>query len=89
MEDHAERPRFRMRIDAAASHAPAAGFNRAQAAVIELAILSSRLDRLPREKVKRETEYLAIAMEKTAGEREREAWGWLMEKVRAFYGGEP
>lgn len=84
-----QRPRFRMRVTAAESHAPAAGFNRAQAAVIELAILSTRLSMLPREKVRREAEYLSIAVEKTAGDREREAWGWLMEKMRAFYGGEP
>jgi uncharacterized protein len=84
-----ERPRFRMRLAAVVSHAPASGFNRAQGAVIELAILSSRLDMLPRDKVRREIEYLAIAVEKTAGEDEREAWAWLMEKVRAFYGGDP
>lgn len=87
--EHPERPRFRMRLVAAVSHAPAAGFNRAQAAVIELAILSSRLKMLPREKVAREVEYLTIAVEKTAGPREREAWGWLLEKLRAFYGGDP
>ena len=83
-----QRPRFRMRVEAEASHAPAAGFNRAQAAVIELAILSTRLSMLPREKVKREAEYLAIAVDKTGGDREQEAWGWLMEKIRAFYGGD-
>jgi hypothetical protein len=71
------------------THAPSSGFNRAQAAVIELAILSSRLDRLPREKVAEEMRYLGIAIEKTAGPREQEAWGWLIEKVRAFYGGDP
>ena len=78
-----------MRLTAAASHAPFGGFNRAQAAVIELAVLTSRLALLPREKVRREAEYLAVAVEKTAGEREQEAWGWLMEKVRAHYGGDP
>jgi hypothetical protein len=78
-----------MRLIADVNHRPWSGFNRAQASVIELAILSSRLDRLPREKVKREAEYLAIAVDKTGGEREREAWGWLMERIRAFYGGEP
>ena len=35
----------------AASHAPFQGFNRAQAAVIEAAILASRLHMLPREKI--------------------------------------
>jgi hypothetical protein len=78
-----------MRLARVVAHEPATGFNRAQAAVVELAILSTRLSILPREKVAREAEYLAIAIEKTAGPREREAWGWLMEKVRAFYGGEP
>jgi hypothetical protein len=84
-----QRPRFRTRLVRAMSHAPFSGFNRAQAAVIELAILSSRLDFLPREKVAQETAYLAIAIQKTAGPHETEAWGWLMQKLRDFYGGDP
>jgi hypothetical protein len=87
--DDEQRPRFRCRRDAALAHAPWSGFNRAQAAVIELAILSTRLTMLPREKVARELEYLTIAIAKTAGPSEAEAWGWLMEKVRDFYGGDP
>jgi uncharacterized protein len=83
------RPRFLARMTAAVSHAPASGFNRAQAAVLELAILSTRLEMLPREKVARELEYLTIAITKTAGPHEEEAWGWLIGKVRAFYGGDP
>jgi hypothetical protein len=66
-----------------ANHSPFRGFNRAQNAVLELAILVSRIDWLPQEKVRQELEYLLIAMEKTAGEREWEAWQWLMEKVQA------
>ena len=69
------------RLLARASHAPFPGFNRAKAAVIEAAILVSRLHRLPPEKVARELEYLRIAIDKTAGAEEREAWGWLMEAV--------
>jgi len=57
------------------------GFNRAQAAVIELAVLVSRLKRLPMEKIRQEMDYLAIAIEKTAGPRELEAWAWLTEAV--------
>jgi hypothetical protein len=87
--EDAERPRFRTRLVRAVGHAPASGFNRAQAAVIELAILASRLDFLPREKVAREMAYLSIAVDKTAGPREQEAWGWLVDKLLAFYGGEP
>lgn len=77
------RPRFRCRAVHEAAHAPFKGFNRAQAAVVEAAILVSRLRMLPREKVEGELRYLAIAVGKTAGEVEREAWGWITEAVRA------
>lgn len=66
-------------------HAPFRGFNRAQAAVLEAAILVSRLNMLPREKIEAEVKYLGIAIEKTAGPAEREAWGWLMERIEAFF----
>lgn len=58
------------------------GYNRAQSAVIEAAILVSRLSMLPEQKIRDEINYLTIGMEKTAGEREWEAWDWLMEKVK-------
>jgi hypothetical protein len=83
-EDDAVRPRFRCRVVHEATHAPFRGFNRAQAAVIEAAILVSRLGMLPEEKVEREIAYLAIAIEKTAGPREREAWEWLTARIEAF-----
>lgn len=83
MEDDELRPRFYCRVAFEAMHAPFLGFNRAQGAVIELAILISRLDRLPREKIDREIEYLKIAIDKTAGPRERQAWEWLMAEVNA------
>jgi hypothetical protein len=84
VEEDALRPRFRGRIVLEAAHAPFRGFNRAQAAVIEAAILVSRLEILPFEKIEREMAYLAIAIEKTAGAAEREAWGWLTERIAAF-----
>ena len=67
------------------SHAPFTGFNRAQAAVVEAAILVSRLHLLPEQKIRSELEYLGIAIKKTAGEKERMAWQWLMEKVDGYY----
>ena len=76
-------PRFRCRTVHEASHAPFLGFNRAQAAVLEAAILVSRLHMLPAEKVEGELRYLQIAIDKTAGAAEREAWGWLMAAVAA------
>ena len=72
----------------AASHAVWSGYNRAEAAVIELAVLSTRLSMLPPEKIDAELAYLDIAISKTAGPREREAWGWLMERVEAHRRGD-
>lgn len=80
-DDHAERPTLRFARVRDETHGVFPGFNRAQAAVIEGAVLVSRLHMLPREKVDAEVEYLRIAIDKTAGEPEREAWGWLMAAV--------
>jgi hypothetical protein len=84
MEEDEVRPRFFCAVKHQEIHAPFKGFNRAQAAVVEAAILVSRLDRLTPEKVDAEIDYLRIAIDKTAGERERQAWNWLMERVQAF-----
>ena len=79
--EDAQRPRFVCRVAHSESHEPWAGYNRAQAAVIECAVLASRLHMLPLEKIDAELEYLKIAITKTAGPAELEAWGWLMEKI--------
>jgi hypothetical protein len=85
VRDDATRPQLIMKKVAEFNHKPFAGFNRAQAAVIELAVLVSRLHMLPRDKIQTELQYLQIAIDKTAGERELEAWGWLIEKIDNFY----
>ena len=85
VEEDDLRPRFHCRIVHAGHHAPFKGFNRAQAAVIETAILASRLKMLPREKVETELAYHQIAVEKTAGPREHKAWRILIEKIENFY----
>ena len=79
--DDPQRPVLRMARVFEASHAPYLGFNRAQAAVIEGAILVSRLHMLPAAKVDAEMAYLRIAIDKTAGPEEHEAWGWLTDAV--------
>jgi uncharacterized protein len=81
------RPRHFCRVVSEANHAPFTGLNRARAAVLELAILVSRLGMLPRDKIETEIGYLAIAIEKTAGPEEHEAWGWLMERVTDHFTG--
>lgn len=89
LSDDAERPRFHMRVVHEVQHGPWPGFNRAQAAVLELAVLTTRLHFLPAEKIENELKYLEIAVSKTAGPREAEAWGWLMERIEAWRRGEP
>jgi len=89
IEEDELRPRFHCHIAYEATHAPFKGFNRAQAAVIETAILASRLKLLPREKIEQELAYLQIAVEKTAGPKEHEAWRLLIEKIEDFYKHKP
>ena len=79
--DDGVRPRHFCRVVSGKTHAPFTGLNRAKAAVLELAILVSRLGMLPRDKIEAEIAYLQIAIEKTAGPDEKEAWDWLMQRV--------
>jgi hypothetical protein len=83
VEEDRERPQLVCRVTALTSHAPFRGLNRAQGAVVEAAVLVSRLHLLPREKIESEMRYLAIAIDRTAGEREREAWQWVVAAVNA------
>jgi hypothetical protein len=84
VENDATRPRLLCDVVFERTHRAFAGFNRAQAAVVEAAILVSRLDLLPPEKIDAEIAYLTIAIDKTAGPAEQEAWGWLMARIGQF-----
>ena len=81
VEEDESRPRFHCAVARVVAHAPFAGFNRAQGAVIEAAILVSRLHLLARDKIEREIAALEIVVVKTAGANEQTAWGWLREKI--------
>jgi uncharacterized protein len=81
VREHEFRPRFVCRVAHRASHAPFQGFNRAQAAVIEAAVLVSRLHILPRAEIEAELARLEITVGKTAGPGEAEAWNWLKDKA--------
>lgn len=85
-DDDGQRPRYRGRMVHSASHKPFLGYNRAQAAVLEAAILSTRLKMLEPEKILTEMAYHAIAISKTAGPAEREAWDWIEDKVADVLG---
>jgi len=85
VREHELRPRFVCRVAHQALHAPFKGFNRAQAAVIEAAVLVSRLHLLPRAEVEAELERLEVTVGKTAGPAEAEAWGWLKDKAAQVF----
>ena len=80
-DDDAQRPTLRLARLRSERHAAWPGFNRAQAAVVEGAVLVSRLHLLPRAKIESEMAYLQIAIDKTASPCEQEAWAWLQEAV--------
>jgi uncharacterized protein len=84
--EDSQRPRFRCRVISEHNHRLFGGLNRAKAAVVEAAILTSRLHMLPRSKIMSEVDYLKIAIDKTAGPEERQAWDWLMERIAAHHG---
>ena len=60
------------------------GFNRAKSAVIELCILASRLGIIDSKKIEDEIKYLEIAINKTAGTNEIEAWSWLIDYINKY-----
>ena len=84
VEEDKLRPRFYCEILKQEIHKPFKGYNRAQSAVLEASILVSRLHMLPAEKIDAEIKYLEIAIEKTAGPDEKEAWIWLMDRITEF-----
>ena len=81
IEDDETRPKLYFKATQTITHAPFQGFNRAQFAVLEAAILVSRLNMLPIEKIQSEIDYLTIGFNKTAGEKEQQAWTWLMDVI--------
>jgi len=85
--DDPQRPELLMQRVHEVRHADFQGFNRAQSAVLEAAVLVSRLGMLEPQKIAREVGYLHIAISKTAGDAERLAWRWLMEAIERRHPG--
>jgi uncharacterized protein len=59
------------------------GLNRAKHAVVEAAILATRLDFLPIEEILADYDRLAILVQKTGGADERLAFGLLLDRVQS------
>lgn len=72
--DDRQRPQAVCRIVHRGVERPMLGLNRAKHAVVEAAILATRLDRLGRQQVRAQMEALRPLVEKTGGAAERRAW---------------
>jgi len=82
IEEDPIRPKLFCKTVHQVQHSPFTGFNRAQFSVLEAAILLSRVNHLPLEKIESELNYLSIGFEKTAGPREQEAWQWVTTAIQ-------
>src|SRR5436190_2498706 len=81
LDDTQERTTIECTVVASGEIRPFFGFNRAKHAVLETAILATRIGILPAEQILDELEGLAIPVEKTAGNQEREAFEFLREYI--------
>jgi uncharacterized protein len=80
-DDSEERTRLVARVVHAGRLRDFFGLNRAKHAVVEAAILASRVEILPRETIAAQLELLRPPVEKTAGPREREAFDLLVRYI--------
>ncbi|ADV63114.1 protein of unknown function DUF447 [Isosphaera pallida ATCC 43644] len=76
-----ERAELEVRTVASGELRPFLGLNRAMGAVVEAAVLASRVHLLPHQTISEGFERLAIPVEKTGGPREREAFDLLRRFV--------
>jgi hypothetical protein len=81
IDDSGQRLHLEARVVAEHAGRPFLGFNRAAHAVVEAAILATRLHLIEAAEVARQFGELAVLVEKTGGVREREAFGLLAAVV--------
>ncbi len=84
LDDRGERTSIVIESIAEGELGPLFGLNRAKNAVVEAAILATRLDFLPPLEILDEFAKLAIPVDKTGGPDERLAFGLLAEHARSF-----
>jgi len=83
LDDAAERTTIDCRVSATGEMRPFFGFNRAKNAVVEAAILATRIGILPADEIRREIERLTVPVEKTAGQQERRAFEFLRAHIQS------
>ena len=82
LDDSRDRADISVRVVHAGRIRDMFGFNRAKHAVLEAAILATRVHLLPRAEIERQFTELAVPVEKTAGLRELEAFEILKQFVQ-------
>jgi hypothetical protein len=83
IDDSGERLQLDAKVVATHELRPFTGFNRAAHAVVEAAILVTRLHLLEAGEVRRRFAELAVLVEKTGGQREHEAFALLAARVES------
>jgi hypothetical protein len=81
IDDRAERVSIEAEVVHAGRLRDFFGFNRAKHAVVEAAILATRTDFLPLAEVEAEFRKLAVIVDKTGGEQERQAFALLSDHL--------
>lgn len=84
IEDAGDRAAIRCQVVGQRWVRPFLGFNRARNAIIEAAILSTRLRWLPREDIVRELRNCARIVDKTGGDQERAALAFIERHVDSW-----
>jgi hypothetical protein len=82
LDDRQERTNIVVDVVASGRLRDFLGFNRAKHAVLEAAILATRIGILPKEQISEDLKKLAVLVEKTGGDQERRAFAFLEEHVR-------
>jgi hypothetical protein len=83
LDDRADRTRILAEVVDRGEVRPFFGFNRGKHAVVEAAILATRVHLLPPDEILAQLELLRPLVEKTGGERERAAFQFLEAHIRA------
>ena len=82
LDDAAERTMIECRAIGRGEVRPFFGFNRAKHAVLEAAIHATRIGIVPTAQMHEDLERLAVIVQKTAGEQERQAFALLQDYIR-------
>lgn len=86
LDERDERSRIEVRVTHAGRLRDSFGFNRAKHAVIEAAILATRLHLIPIDQITAALESLRSPVQKTAGPQEAEAFALLEDCIRSYRG---